>query len=558
MTLRKASMQCFDFIVVGAGSAGCVLANRLSADPQNRVLLLEAGGEDRHPLMTMPLGFLRMFMDPKLNWGYASEPEPSADGRSLPLPRGRTLGGTSSTNGMVYARGHPLDFDDWRDAGLPGWGFADVLPYFKRSETSWRGETPFHGGSGPLAVCKQKPDKLILPRLLASARGVGLDAVDDVHGPAFEGIGVPDFTISKRGRRSSTAVAYLRSAMLRSNLTVQTRALVTRVLLDGTRAVGVEYEKDGNLQQIRAEREIILSGGSYNSPQLLLLSGIGPADELRDVGVTAVHDLPGVGRNLQEHALAGLSWDAQGAVAFESSLRFDRLAWSVIRWKLFGTGIVARLPVTAMAYYKTRPELDRPDIKGNFYPTLMDSRVWFPLIRKGRGHVFSMFNLLLRPESRGWVRLRSNNPRELARIRLNLLSEPRDVRTLREAVKMMRELHATPPLADLLAKETTPGLDVKSDEDIDAWIRKTAIIAHHPAGTCKMGNGADGVVDAQLKVRGIDGLRVADASVMPTIVGGNTNAPTIMIGEKAADMVLGRAPMAPHSWTVGRPALESY
>ena len=531
----------FDYIVVGAGTAGCVLAARLSEDPTATVLLLEAGGPDNHPFMSIPLGFSLVAKDPKISWGYASEPEPHADNRRIMLPRGKVLGGCGSINGMIYSRGHPRDYDEWRQLGLAGWSYADVLPYFRRAETSWRGEGEYHGGSGPLPVRKIPiEDAKVLPGLKAAAQRLGHRWLDDFHGAEAEGFSVPEFTIDKRARRASTAAAYLRPVLRRPNLTLELGALTQRVLIENGRAVGVEYVQDGRVVTVRAEQEVVLSGGAYNSPQLLLLSGVGPADELAEAGVRPVHDLPGVGRNLQEHPLSALAFDAKGPIGFDSALRFDRLAFAALQWKLFGTGMAATLPVCCMGFYKTRPELERPDIKGNFYPTTMDSRIWFPLVRKPRGHVLSNFNLVLRPQSRGWVKLRSADAREAPRIQLNLLAEAADRDTLRRTIPMMRELYNTPPLSDLWVREIMPGPDVRTDQEIDAYLRRTVVTAQHPVGTCAMGVDEQAVVDADLKVRGLEGLRVADASVMPIVTGGNTNAPVIMIAEKASDLILGR------------------
>ena len=534
-------MTEFDFIIVGAGSAGCVLAHRLSADPANRVLLLEAGGQDRHPLMKMPLAFFPLMLDPKISWPYQTEPEPHANNRVLALPRGKMLGGSSSINGMMYARGHPGDFDQWRQLGLSGWGYAEVLPYFKRAETSWRGESAFHGGSGPLTVApNHTPDPVIGPAIMAAARARGHRVMDDFHAPDPEGFSTPEFNIH-RGRRASTAARYLRPAMDRPNLEVHTGALATRILLEQGRAVGVQYVRGGQVQEARAGREVILAGGAYNSPQLLMLSGIGPADELAETGVKAVHDLPGVGRNLQEHPTAGVTFDASGPFAFESQLRFDRIALAVLQWALLGTGPMSRMPVAAMAFLKTREGLELPDVQFLFSPVAMDARVWFPLLRKGSGHILSMAATLSRPESRGWVRLRSADPKDPPRILINLFAEPADLATLRRAIRLIRDFFAEGAAASLVSRERMPGPAAQTDAELDAYMRATSATAHHPTSTCAMGTGEEAVVDAALKVRGIEGLRVADASVMPRIVGANTNAAAIMIGEKASDMILGQS-----------------
>ena len=534
-------MKAYDFVIVGAGSAGCVLANRLSEDPSARVLLLEAGGQDRHPMMKAPLGFFPLMGDPKVSWPYRTEPEPYANDRVLTLPRGRMLGGSSSINGMMYARGNAGDYDQWRQLGLEGWGYADVLPYFRRAESSWRGDTLHHGASGPLSVApSHTPDRVIHPAVMATARAKGYAILDDFHGPQQEGFSTPEFTV-RAGRRASTAEAYLRPALSRPNLEVETGALATRILFEGDRAVGLDYVRDGRAQQVRAEREVILAGGAYNSPQLLMLSGVGPADELMQAGVTPFHDLPGVGRNLQEHPAAAVMYAASGPIAFESRLRFDRMALSALQWALFGTGVISRLPISAMAFMKTREGLDLPDVQVLFSPVAMDARVWFPLVRRGRGHRLAIAPTLLRPESRGWMKLRSGDPRDAPRIQLNLFKEPADLATLRRAIRMIRDFFSTQPAAGLVDGELSPGPDVISDAALDAHLRGAAGVAHHPTSTCAMGIGDEAVVGADLKVRGLQGLRIADASVMPRIIGGNTNAPAIMIGEKASDMILGKS-----------------
>jgi choline dehydrogenase len=530
----------FDYIIVGAGSAGCVLANRLSADPQNRVLLLEAGGGYRHPLLSMPLAFLKLMQDPAVNWGYLTEPEPFANNRRIALPRGKILGGSSSINGMVYSRGHPRDYDEWAQLGARGWSYSDVLPYFKRAEGSWRGESAYHGASGPLSTAPLPRDDVLFPAVMATAEAKGHLVADDHHGETAEGFAPAEMTIHN-GRRGGTAARYLLPALGRPNLVVLTRAEVNRVVIEGGRATGVEYDHDGQTHVARADREVILSGGAFNSPQLLLLSGVGPADELRAAGVAPVLDLPGVGRNLQDHPITGVGFRLNRPVGFESQLRLDRLALSGLRWLIAHDGPVSRLPITCLAFVRTREGLERPDLKANIYPTGIDSRVWFPGVREGRGHIMSAICVLLRPQSRGWVKLASADPRAKPLIQLNILQDPEDLATLRRSVRQMRDFFATPPIADLITGELWPSAGIESDEDLDAYHRRMVVTAHHGAGTCAMGVGEDAVLDAELKVRGIANLRVADASVMPRVIGGNTNAPVIMIAEKAADLILNQS-----------------
>lgn len=540
---EKALMQECDYIIVGAGSSGCVLANRLSKDPAAQVVLLEAGGHHNHTLIDMPLAWMKASSTPRFDWQYATEPEPYLDGRSLPFPRGKLLGGCSSVNGTMYIRGTAADYDGWRDAGLPGWGYADVLPYFKRAETNWRGEGPEHGGAGPLSVMPLRPDPLLSPAFVETARRLGYPASDDFNVGAPEGFGLPDVSVAN-GRRHSTARAYLDPARNRANLRVETHALTTRVLIEGGRAVGVEFTRDGQATRLSCRKEVILCGGAFNSPHLLMLSGVGSPEQLKAHGIEVLVGLPGVGANLQDHAMTLAMFAASGPIAFDSQLRLDRLARSVIQWKLFGTGMCNYSPLSVQGFLRSSSTQDRPDLQFQVSHTSFLARPWFPGWRKGAGHQFTAGVLLLNPESAGSVTLNSANPAEKPKILTNFLKEEGDRIRLREAIRFMRRFFGTQPAAGLVAEELAPGHQVEDgdDEAIDAWNRSIVMSGGHPTSTCAMGTGRNAVVDAQLRVHGIEALRVADASVMPDVIRGNTNAPCIMIAEKAADIILGRIP----------------
>ena len=530
----------FDIVVVGAGSAGCVLANRLSIDPAVRVLLLEAGGGDRHPLIAAPLAWTTVQFIERFGWGYVTEPEAELDGRVLPQPRGRLLGGTSSINGMMYTRGNAADYDTWSSMGLAGWSYAEVLPYFRRSETSWRGAGAYHGGSGPLSVTANPPDPFLTPRMLQAAERLGFRANDDFNGAEQAGFGIPDFTVS-RGRRHSTSKAFLDPVRSRPNLTVRTGALTTRVLIGQGRATGVEYLQDGARKRVNAG-EVVVAGGAFASPQILMLSGIGPPDQLRSVGIEPSVNLPGVGQNLQDHPLMPAVYEASGPYAFHEDLRLDRLAWAGLQWSLAGAGPLGRMPIGIQGFLSRNPGRTQPDTQFQISAVSMAARPWFPGWRSSAGHHFTAAAMQLQPHGRGDVRLRSSDPKDAPRIRLGLFQHEVDRQAARDMVRFIREFFATEPVAGLVRQELLPGPGVKSDEAIDSMIRAVIQTGMHPTGTCAMGLGDQSVVDAELKVRGVVGLRVVDASVMPNVVSGNTNAPVIMIAEKASDMILGRTP----------------
>ncbi|MBM3505416.1 MAG: choline dehydrogenase [Alphaproteobacteria bacterium] len=531
-------MQHYDFIIVGAGSAGCVLANRLSADPNNRVLLLEAGGRDWNPLIRIPLMAGVLYTWRSINWGYDTVRQAHLDGRSIHWPRGRVLGGSSAINGMVYIRGHANDYDTWRQMGLEGWSYADVLPYFKRSEDHADRRDAYHGTGGPLRVSRGTMQHPLHDAFFAACRARGHAATPDFNGARQEGFSVHDFTI-KHGRRQSTATAFLDPARARPNLAIATAAQALHLVFEGRRAVGVTYRRRGVTETAYAAREIVLAGGAVNSPQLLMLSGIGPGDALRRHGIAVVAERPGVGENLQDHLGIFVQYQCREPITLYGLFRPDRAAAALARAYIFGRGPAAAIPLEACAYIRTRPELAVPDIKCTLVPGLSLEATQAQQMQHG----FQITVHQLRPESRGRITLASNDPLAKPLIDPNYLSRPHDVVTMRAAGRIIRDLIRENAFAPYRGEAITPGDDVDSDAAWDAWIRANARTVFHPVGTCKMGDDAMAVVDAQLRVHGVDGLRIADASVMPTITGGNTNAPTIMIAEKAAAMLLGEAPL---------------
>jgi choline dehydrogenase-like flavoprotein len=523
-------MAPVDYVIVGAGSAGCVLANRLTEDPAVRVVLLEAGGRDRHPNIKIPAAFAKQFHT-KLDWDYATEPEPHCDGRSLYIPRGKALGGSSSMNAMLYVRGRPLDYDLWEAEGAVGWGWEDVRPSFLKAEHHERGASEHHAVGGPLNVADARSPRPLTGRFLEACERVGIPRVADYNGPEQDGASPVQVT-QRRGRRWSAADAYLRPALDRPNLEVRTGVHVARVVLEGDRAVGVALrDKRGREETLRAEREVLLSAGAIGSPQLLMVSGIGPADHLRDVGVEVAVDSPGVGSNLQDHPYVVCVWEATVA---ESLYGADKPK-PLLEWLLRRSGPLTSTVAEAFAFVRSRPGLPAADLQYHFAPAyFVDNGA-----EEFDGHAFTMGPVLISPKSRGEIRLATADAATKPRIFSNTLAEPEDVAALVTGVELAREIAAAEPLAPARGRELYPGAAVRGDADVEAFIRRNVELLYHPSGTCRMG-GDDAVLDPELRVRGVEGLRVIDASVFPIVPGGNTNAPTIMVAERAADLVRGK------------------
>jgi 4-pyridoxate dehydrogenase len=518
----------------------------LSEDEDARVLLLEAGGWDRDPWIHIPLAWARMLQQRKHDWGYFAEPEATMDGRRVECARGKVIGGSSSINAMAYVRGHRGDYDRWAAAGLTTWSYADVLPYFRRQESWEGGAGAYRGGDGPLATRATRYRDPLVDAYLAAAEEAGHPTTEDYNGAQQEGFGHSQQTI-RDGRRCSAAVAYLRPALARPNLEVVVNALAQRVLIEGHRAVGVEYETGGERRVARTEREVVLAGGVINSPQLLMLSGIGDPEALREYDIPVNVALPGVGQNLQDHVSVTIAYGRKEPGPLHKKMRADRIALELGRAYLLGEGIAADWPGGVMAFLKTSPELALPDIQLLFAAAPMTAHPYFSPLVRPYADSFGCRAVLLRPESRGRIELASCDPRVPVRIHQNFLATDKDWAILRAGVRLVRNIGCQPPLASFTTGEISPGPDRQADAEIDAHIRATAITVHHPLGTCKMGRASDpmAVVDPELKVICIDGLRVVDAAVIPDLVGGNINAPVIMIAEKAADLIRGRPPLAP-------------
>jgi choline dehydrogenase-like flavoprotein len=519
----------YDYVIVGAGSAGCTLANRLSEDPSVRVLLLEAGGADRSLNIRIPAAFAKQFHT-KLDWDFETEPEPHVDGRRLYIPRGKTLGGSSSMNAMLYVRGRPLDYDSWEAQGAPGWGYRDVLPYFIRSEDNVRGSSEYHGAGGPLRVSEQRSPRPLDQRLLEACERAGIPRIADYNGPEQDGASM--FQVTQRdGRRFSAADAYLRPARTRPNLDIRTRATALGLELDGRRAVGVRLRRGRRGEEtVRAQREVLLCAGAIGSPHLLLLSGIGPADELRDAGVEPRHELTGVGRNLQDHPFVTIIWEVSDRDTLYGAERPRALA----EWLLRRSGKLTSTVAEVVAFTRTRPGLPAADIQFHMGAAYYEDHG----AATYDGHCAVIAPVLITPRARGHVSLRSADPSEKPRIVTNTLSQPEDVESLLAGMRLAREIASQSPLREIVVEELKPGAGVVERGDLEADLRRRLMLIYHPVGTARMSDTHEqAVVDSQLRVHGLEGLRVIDASVMPLIVGGNTNAPTIMIAERGADLI---------------------
>jgi len=530
----------YDYIILGAGSAGCVLANRLSESGEHSVLIVEAGPMDKKLLIHIPAGVHSVYKDPSINWNYESEVEAELEQRNIELPRGKVVGGSSSINAMVYMRGHPKDYDRWNDKlGLKGWSYADCLPYFRSGETSERGENEWRGGSGPLGVAKAKLDNPMFDAFLTAGETSGQGRSDDLNGYKPEGLARLDSTI-RGGKRCSAAVAHLKPALARPNLDLVIHALVEQVLLDNKRAIGVKFQHQGKIQIIRATREVIVSCGAIKSPQLLMLSGIGPAAELEKHGIPVRHELPAVGQNLQDHLKIHCAWRCTQSITYH---RVDR-PWNKLkigmRWLTSQTGFGASNIWEAGGLIRGNDKVDYPNLQYHFAPVSASYQGSKIILSQG----FTLQVDQLSPASKGHIALNSANPHDKPAAHFNYLSEAHDLQELREGYRKINELVMQPAFIAFRGDRTDPVPEIKADSEVENWIRQTASTDFHPSCTCRMGNNDDSVVDAEMKVHGIESLRVVDASVMPEIVSGNLNAPTQMIAARAADFILGRKPLA--------------
>jgi choline dehydrogenase len=536
-----AGTESFDYIIVGAGSAGCVLANRLTASGRHRVLLIEAGGADRNIWIHIPLGYGKLFTNPKVNWLYSSEPEPELNDRRIIQPRGKVLGGSSSINGLLYIRGQREDYDHWRQLGNAGWSFDDVLPYFRRAEHQQRGADAFHGVGGPLAVSNVSEPHPLCEAFLKAVEQAGLPRNDDFNGPVQEGAGYYQLT-ARNGRRWSTAVGYLRPARRRPNLAVVSNALTTRILFDGRRAVGVEYRQGEATRVARAEAEVIVAGGAFNSPQLLQLSGLGPAALLQSFGIPVIADMPGIGADLQDHLQVRMQYRCTEPITMNDVINSRRRQLAAgLRYILRRKGLLTIGAGYAGGFFRTDPSAASPDVQVHFI--IYSADTVGVALHPFPGFIASV--CLLRPESRGHVRIKSADPREPPAIQPRYLSAANDRDVLARGMKLLRRIMSQQAIRRYIAEERAPGAHCTSEEDLIAFARQTGTTVFHPTSTCRMGSDATAVVDARLKVHGFERLRVVDGSIMPTVVSGNTNAAVVMIAEKGAEMILADAKAAP-------------